>query len=121
MDEKNFDSDIILKTSLMGFDKKSVMDYIEKLEQEKEDYRRKCSELETELAVKDAEIESLKSDPMDDMPMEAEEAEAFVERAKMYVPFEDDNDKANTAAASKKPVIKAHKAPTKVHIKINSK
>ena len=121
MEEKKLENDIIIKTSLMGFDKKSVMDFIEQLEQEKEEYKKQYEAASRDLKDAKAEIEALRAqnraqnkelelseDLSDSIEIEPTE---IVERAKMYDPFSD---------SPKKPLIKARKAPKKVHVRINN-
>ena len=55
MSDNKLEKDVLLKTRVMGFDKKGVMDFIENLQKENEDLKRK-------LNLANAEIEKLKSD-----------------------------------------------------------
>ena len=48
MENKKMENDIFLKTAMMGFDKKSVMDFVEKLQLENEDLKRRIISLTAE-------------------------------------------------------------------------
>lgn len=48
MENKKLENDIFLKTAMMGFDKKSVMDFVEKLQLENDDLKRQIISLTAE-------------------------------------------------------------------------
>ncbi len=48
MEDKKLENDILLKTAMMGFDKKSVMDFVEKLQLENENLKRQIISLTAE-------------------------------------------------------------------------
>lgn len=48
MDDKKIENDILIKTAMMGFDKKSVMDFVEKLQLENENLKRQIVSLTAE-------------------------------------------------------------------------
>lgn len=48
MEDKKLENDILIKTSMMGFDKKSVMDFVEKLQLENEELKRQIISLTAE-------------------------------------------------------------------------
>lgn len=48
MEDKKMENDILIKTSMMGFDKKSVMDFVEKLQLENEELKRQIISLTAE-------------------------------------------------------------------------
>ncbi len=48
MEDKKMENDILLKTAMMGFDKKSVMDFVEKIQLENENLKRQIIALTAE-------------------------------------------------------------------------
>lgn len=48
MEDKKIENDILLKTAMMGFDKKGVMDFVEKLQLENEELKRRVVALTAE-------------------------------------------------------------------------
>lgn len=48
MEDKKMENDILIKTAMMGFDKKSVMDFVEKLQLENENLKRQIVSLTAE-------------------------------------------------------------------------
>ena len=134
------DQDIVMKTSLMGFDKEAVMDYIEELQKENRRLKKELKELyeqvhadEVRYTVEDIRMEALQADQQEeDAASKAESEPAAAEPAEEpeEAPAEEPAEEPVKEPAARKeieidvspePEAEPVKEPVRVKVKVRPK
>lgn len=100
--------EVILKTSFMGFNKQEVMDYIETLQKENRELKKRIARLEGRPEPEDAETQPEKTEPEEaEAPQEAPEELPKISNVNLQNPLEEESTEEESTEEDMEPDVAA--------------